>query len=51
MSSTANIALTALRAFDGKISIIANNINSINADGFKKSRAVMEAKVPSGANG
>ena len=51
MSNTANIALTALSAFEEKVSIIANNINNLNTDGFKKSRAVMEEKVPSGANG
>ncbi len=39
MSNAADIALTALRAFDRKQYVIANNIANINTDGFKKSRA------------
>jgi len=50
MSNAANIALTALRAFDGKMSIIANNIVNANTDGFKKSRAAMEEMAPSGVS-
>lgn len=48
MSNAANIALTALQAFDRKIDIIANNIANVNTDRFKKSRAQGEAVSPSG---
>ena len=48
MSNTANIALTALRAFDRKSEVIANNITNINTDRFKKSRADLEEASPSG---
>jgi flagellar basal body rod protein FlgG len=50
MSNTANIALTALRAFDEKLSITANNIVNANTDGFKKSRAALEEIAPSGVS-
>lgn len=50
MSNAANIALTALRAFESKEDIIANNIANVNTDDFKKSRAVMEEKVPAGVS-
>jgi flagellar basal body rod protein FlgG len=50
MSNAANIALTALRAFDEKMSITANNIVNANTNGFKKSRAVMEEMAPSGVS-
>jgi flagellar basal body rod protein FlgG len=48
MSNVANIALTALRAFEGKASVISNNIANVNMDGFKRSLAVIEETVPSG---
>ncbi len=41
MSTAADIAITALRAFDLKNQVIANNIANVNTDGFKKSRADM----------
>jgi flagellar basal body rod protein FlgG len=41
MSNAADIALTALRAFDRKNEVITNNIANVNTDGFKKSRADM----------
>ncbi|MHB9097134.1 MAG: flagellar basal body rod C-terminal domain-containing protein, partial [Syntrophales bacterium] len=41
MSNATDIALTALRAFDLKNQVIANNIANVNTDGFKKSRADM----------
>jgi flagellar basal body rod protein FlgG len=50
MSNIANIALTAIRAFDEKMFIIANNIVNVNTDGFKKSRAVIEEKEISGVS-
>ena len=48
MSNTADIALTALRAFERKNDVIANNIANVNTDGFKKSRANMAEAVPVG---
>ncbi len=48
MSNAAKIALTALRAFDKKTDVIANNIANVNTDGFKKSRARMAEAVPAG---
>ncbi len=50
MSTVANIALTALNAFDKKASIISNNIVNANTDGFNKSRAVAEEGQNSGVN-
>lgn len=41
MSTATDIAITALRAFDLKNQVIANNIANMNTDGFKKSRADM----------
>jgi flagellar basal-body rod protein FlgC len=41
MPNAADIALAALRAFDRKSEIIANNIANVNTDGFKKSRGNM----------
>ncbi len=41
MSNAADIALTALRAFERKNDVIANNIANVNTDGFKKIRADM----------
>ncbi len=48
MSNAANIALSALNAFDKKNDVIANNIANVNTDGFKKSRATMEETAPTG---
>ena len=48
MSTAANIALTALQAFDRKSEVIANNIANVNTDRFKKNRANLEAVSPSG---
>ncbi len=48
MSNAANIALTALNAFDKKNDVIANNIANVNTDRFKKSRALMAETIPSG---
>jgi flagellar hook protein FlgE len=50
MSIAANIALTAINAFDKKLSITANNIANVNTDGFKKSRAVIEEKETPGVS-
>lgn len=50
MSNIANIALTALNAFEEKASIIANNIANVNTDGFKKSRAVIKEMAPYGVS-
>jgi flagellar hook protein FlgE len=50
MSIAADIALTAINAFDKKLSITANNIANVNTDGFKKSRAVIEEKETSGVS-
>lgn len=41
MSTATDIAIAALRAFDLKNQVIANNIANVNTDGFKKSRADM----------
>ena len=49
MSTAANIALTALQAFDRKSEVIANNVANVNTDRFKKNRATVEAVSPSGA--
>ncbi len=48
MSNAADIALTALRAFDRKNDVIAHNIANVNTDGFKKSRANMAETTPAG---
>lgn len=48
MLNTVNTALTALRAFDRKSEVIANNIANVNTDGFRKSRAVLEEESPAG---
>ena len=48
MSNAANIALTGLSAFDKKSDVISNNIANVNTDGFKKSRANMAERAPSG---
>lgn len=48
MSNTANIALTALQAFDRKCEVIAEHIVNINTDRFKKSRAELVDASPFG---
>ena len=48
MSNAANIALSALRAFDRKSDVIANNITNVHTDRFKKSCADLEAASPPG---
>ena len=48
MSNAADIALTAIRAFDRKNDVIAHNIANVNTDGFKKSRADLAQATPSG---
>lgn len=50
MSTAIEIALTAINAFDRKLSVTANNIANVNTDGFKKSRIVMEEKYPNGVS-
>jgi flagellar hook protein FlgE len=34
--------LSALRAFDQKLQVIANNIANVNTEGFKKNRAILK---------
>ena len=41
MSTSFNIALSALRALDIKMDVNAHNIANVNTDGFKRSRAHM----------
>ena len=48
MSNAMNIALTALRAFDKKLDVSANNVANVNTNGFKKSRADMQETYPDG---
>jgi flagellar hook protein FlgE len=43
MSSAFGTALTALRAFDTKLDVTANNIANVNTDKFKKSRVDLQA--------
>jgi len=47
MSSAFGIALTALKAFDIKLDVNANNIANVNTDKFKKSRVNLQ-EAPSG---
>jgi flagellar hook protein FlgE len=42
MSAAFGTALTALRAFDIKLDVNANNIANVNTDKFKKSRVNMQ---------
>jgi flagellar hook protein FlgE len=39
MISALNNALSAINAFDKKMSVISNNVANVETDGFKKSRA------------
>ncbi len=48
MSNAVDIALAALRTFDRKNDVIANNIANANTDGFKKSRADLVQTTPAG---
>lgn len=48
MSSVFGIALTALKAFDTKLDVNANNIANINTDNFKKSRVNLQEASPGG---
>ncbi len=48
MSIAMNIALTALRAFDKKLDVTANNVANVDTNGFKKSRADMQEAYPEG---
>lgn len=50
MSSAMGIALSGLRAFEIKLSVNANNINNLNTDGFKKSRAGMQEEANGGVS-
>lgn len=49
MDSTA-ASLSAIRAFDTTLSVIANNIANVATEGFKKSRVILEEAVPSGVS-
>lgn len=48
MSSAFGIALTALRAFDSKLDVNANNISNVNTDKFKKSRVDIQESTNGG---
>ena len=48
MSSAFGIALTALKAFDTKLDVNANNIANVNTDSFKKSRVNLQQAYPGG---
>ena len=48
MSSAFGIALTALKAFDIKLDVNANNIANVNTDGFKKTRVNLQEAYPGG---
>lgn len=48
MSIAFNTALTALRAFDVKLDVNANNIANVNTNNFKKSRVNMQENVQGG---
>jgi len=48
MVSGFGTALTALRAFDIKLDVNANNISNVNTDGFKKSRVNLQEAFPGG---
>ncbi|HOC60396.1 MAG: hypothetical protein KBA28_07110 [Syntrophaceae bacterium] len=47
MMSAFHISLSALRAFDTKLDVHANNLANVNTDKFKKSRAELQEE-PSG---
>ncbi len=48
MSSAFGTALTALKAFDIKMDVNANNIANVNTDKFKKSRVNLQEAYPAG---
>lgn len=48
MSDAFGIALTALRAFDKKLDVNANNIANVNTDKFKKSRVDLQETTSGG---
>jgi len=48
MSDAFGIALTALRAFDKKLDVNANNIANVNTDKFKKSRVDLQEAAAGG---
>jgi len=48
MSSAFGTALTALRAFDRKLDVNANNIANVNTDQFKKSRLDIQESASGG---
>jgi len=48
MSEAFGIALTALRAFDKKLDVSANNIANVNSDKFKKSRVDLQEAASGG---
>lgn len=48
MSSAFGISLTALRAFDQKLNVNANNIANVNTDKFKKSRVDLQESANGG---
>ena len=43
-----NTTLSALRAFEQKFQVTANNIANVNTDGFKKSRILLKDDYPAG---
>jgi flagellar hook protein FlgE len=48
MSSAFGIALSALKAFDIKLDVNANNIANVNTDKFEKSRVNLQETYPDG---
>lgn len=48
MSQVFNTSLTALRAFDIRMDINANNIANVNTEGFKKTRVLLKENIPGG---
>ncbi len=48
MSSAFGIALSALKAFDIKLDVNANNIANVNTNNFKKSRVELQEAYPGG---
>jgi flagellar hook protein FlgE len=43
-----NTTLSALRAFERKFQVTANNIANVNTDGFKRSRVLLKDNYPAG---
>ena len=48
MSQVFNTALSALRAFDIRMDVNANNIVNVNTEGFKKTRVLLKESIPGG---